>query len=120
MQFTLKDAVLITVSLLINTVFVVLYLHFFHKAGATPVAIVEINGLIESAQIEFAKKVTQPGLSETERKQLQDAILTRSKKIDEALDQLSKECQCILINRNQIYPSKYVVDYSEKLKSMVN
>lgn len=96
-----ETAVVIAGSVLFTLVLLIPVAYMAHRALPPAVATVDLQKLVEEEQQRSAQAITATGgaLPEAQRKAAEQAAIGFSSKLSAAVEALSVDCKCVLMNK---------------------
>jgi len=114
-----KEAIITTLAAVLIALFAMTPLVYkLHKSIPAPLAIVDLQKLmVEQQDLVFKPIGGGAGLTDAQRTALEQSTVEYAKKLSVAVDQLAKECHCILLNKAALLSDATdIYDYTDEIR----
>lgn len=92
--------------------------YWLHKKTSPKLAMIDFAHIIKEQEAQFSRKI-KSNMSADERAQLLQSVAHFGNKLSNAIDTLSLECDCVLLNKAAILGKPAIEDLTLTLKAKV-
>lgn len=92
--------------------------YWLHKKSSPRLAMIDLAHIIKEQEAQFSRKI-KSNMSADERAQLLQSVAQYGNKLSNAIDTLSLECDCILLNKAAVLGKPAIEDLTLTLKAKV-
>lgn len=119
MSFDLRDVVLVAISVFISLIFLVGN-NWLWSINQPRYAVIDVQGLLTNRQKEIGDLVMKKGSTEDDRVKALELAQRFGKDLDAMLQNITKECGCILLNKSALLVPEGLKDYTEEVRKRLD
>ena len=108
------------ISALIAISVVVIGLTIYHNrfGERQKIGVVDIPGVLKSSEMIFTDMISRAGSTDADRQQAYELVRTTGPKIEQALNDIQAECDCLLMAKAAVVGGSHV-DYTPKVREVL-